>query len=96
MKNIFMEENFQKIKILVEQSTLSRPEQESFMAILLLAPDEELEPLATLFAEDSSWIGTISENYKAKQAAFAGKSKAAWATVLEEEETLLRDITEEK
>lgn len=91
-----METNFQKIQHFLSLSDLSVQEQNDFLILLLGATDERLKPFVTLFAEDSSWIRKIYKNFKTKQAAFAGKSKTAWAEVLKEEETLLRDIEKEK
>ena len=88
-----METNFQKIKRLVSLSNLPPQEQDNFLVLLLRTTDEELEPLATLFAEDSSWIHKINENCKAKQVAFAEKNKDSWAEILHGEKTLLQDMT---
>ena len=91
-----MEANFQKIRHLLSLSDLSVQEQDDLLVLLSGTTDERLEPLATLFAEDSSWIRKISENFKAKQAAFAGKSKTAWTEILKEEETILQGMVGEK
>lgn len=91
-----MEANFQKIQQLLSLSDLSVQEQDNLLVLLSGTTDEKLEPLATLFAEDSSWIHKISENYKAKQVAFAGKNKAAWVEILKGEETLMQETIKEK
>lgn len=90
-----METNFQKIQLL-SISVLSAQERDDFLVLISRTTDEKLEPLAALFAEDSNWIRKISENFKAKQVAFAGKSKTAWAKILKGEETLLQDMAKEK
>jgi len=91
-----METNFQKIQQLLSLSDLSAQERDDLLVLLSGATDDELEPLALLFAEDSSWIRKISQNYKAKQAAFTGGSKAAWMELLKQEEYLLQDMAKEK
>lgn len=91
-----METNFKKIQQLLSLSNLPAQEKDALLVLLSGTTDEELEPLATLFAEDSSWIRIISENYKAKRVASAGKDKSAWADILKGEEILLHDMTEEK
>lgn len=88
--------NFQKIQHLLSLSDLSAQEQDDLLVLLSGTTDERLEPLAALLAEDSSWIRKISENFKAKQAAFAGKSKTAWAEILKGEEILLQDMAKEE
>ena len=91
-----MDTNFQKIQHLLSLSNLPTQEQDDLLVLLSGATDEKLEPLATLFAEDSSWIRKISENFKAKQAAFAGRNKTAWAEILKGEETILQGMVGEK
>lgn len=91
-----METNFQKIQHLLSLSDLSIQEQDNLLVFLSGTTDERLDPVAALFAEDSSWIRKISENFKAKQSAFAGKNKAAWDEILKGEETLLQDMVKEK
>lgn len=91
-----METNFQKIQHLLSLSDLSTQEQDDFLVLLSGTTDERLEPLAALFAEDSSWIRKIRENFKAKQSALMGKNKTAWDEILKGEETLLQDMMKEK
>lgn len=83
-------------ELLIGASDLSSMERLEFLGILSSAKDEDLEPLATLFVEDSSMIRTISENYKAKRAAFAGQDKTAWAAVLKQEEALLEHMANDE
>jgi len=87
-----METNFQKIQQHLSLSDLPTQEQDDFLVLLSGTTDERLEPLVALFAEDSSWIRKISENFKAKQAAFAGKNKMAWTEILKGEEILLQGL----
>lgn len=84
--------NREKIQELLLISSLTPIERFEFLTILSGARDEDLEPLATLFAEDSSWIRKISQNYKSKQTAFAGKDKTAWAEILKKEEAQLKEL----
>lgn len=91
-----METNFQKIKHLLFLSDLSTQEQDDFLILLQGTTDERLEPIAALFAEDSSWVRKISENFKAKQSAFVKKNKTAWVEILKGEETLLQDMAKGK
>lgn len=91
-----MEKNFQKIQKLLSTSDLSFQEQDNFLGILLLVTDEELKPLVELFTGDTASIHKIYDNYKAKQAAFAGKDQAAWAEILKVEESLLQEMSKEQ
>jgi hypothetical protein len=91
-----MDSNFQHIQSLIAQSDLHKEDQDNLMALYAQAGDDDLAPIAELFAEDSSWIRKISENLKTKQSAFAGKNKMAWIEILKGEETLLQDLVKEK
>lgn len=77
-------------------SDLSTQEKDDFFVLISGTIDEKLEPLVALFTEDSSWIRKISENFKAKQTAFAGKNKAAWEEILKGEETILKGMVDKE
>ena len=47
-----METNFQKIKQIIEASTLSFADQDRFLIALLRVSDEELAPALSLLQED--------------------------------------------
>ncbi len=91
-----METNFQKIQKLISSSDLTAEEQDKFLELLLRTTDEELKPLAELFAEDSNWIRKICDNYKAKQAVFAAKDNAAWEEVLKGEDNLFQELMKDE
>lgn len=87
-----MDTNFQKIKELIQKSSVPLAEQESLLLLFTKANDQDLEPTLKLFNEDSSWIHKINENYKAKQAALATGNQALWQKILQEEETQLKEL----
>jgi len=90
-----MDSNLQHIQSLIAQSDLRKEDRDNLMVLYAQAGDDDLTPVAELFAEDSSWIRKISENFKAKQAAVAGQDKVAWAEILKGEEILLQDLKDE-
>jgi len=59
-----MENNLEKIKEIISASDLSEEEKNEFIAVLSGAKEEELASLAGIFAEDSSWVRKMYENYK--------------------------------
>ncbi|PIR06022.1 hypothetical protein COZ81_01400 [Candidatus Jorgensenbacteria bacterium CG_4_8_14_3_um_filter_38_10] len=87
-----MDTNFQKIKELIQKSALPLAEQENLLLLFTKANDQDLEPTLKLFAEDSSWIHKINENYKAKQAALATGNQALWQKIVQEEEVQLKEL----
>lgn len=87
-----MNANFQKIKELIQQSSVPLAEQEGLLLLFAKANDQDLEPTLKLFAEDSSWIHKINENYKAKQAALATGNQASWQKIVQEEEAQLKEL----
>lgn len=87
-----MDTNFQKIKELIQKSSLPLAEQESLLLLFTKANDQDLEPTLNLFNEDSSWIHKINENYKAKQAALATGNQALWQNIVQEEEAQLKEL----
>lgn len=84
--------NFQKIKELIQKSTIPLVEQEDLLVLFAKANDQDLEPMLKLFAEDSSWAQKISENYKAKKAAFTTGQQALWQKIVQEEEAQLKEL----
>ncbi len=84
--------NFQKIKELIQKSDTPLAEQEELIMLFAKANDEDLESTLKLFAEDSSWIHKISENYKAKQVALATGNQALWQKIIQEEESQLKGL----
>ena len=87
-----MNNNFQKIKELIQRSDMSFSEQEGLILLFAKANDQDLEPTLKLFTEDSSWIHKINENYKAKQATLATGNTALWQKIVQEEETQLKEL----
>lgn len=87
-----MDTNFQKIKELIQKSSVPLAEQESLLLLFTKANDQDLEPTLKLFTEDSSWIHKINENYKAKQAALATGNQALWQKIVQEEEAQLKEL----
>lgn len=89
-----MESNLKKIQDLLAASPLPQEDSFALIALLARAPDKDLGPLASLFAEDPSWIQKISNNYKHKLAAVAADSPKMWEKIIQEEEQTLRGIAE--
>ena len=88
--------NIQRIQSLIAGAGLPKEDEDNLIALYSRAGDDDLAPVAELFAEDPNWIRKISENCKAKQAAVAEKSKTAWAEILKGEETILQGMVGEK
>lgn len=84
-----MESNFQKIKTLLQNSTLSQNDQDDLITLFSLSEDSKLEPVVKLFLEDQNWIKKISDNYKAKQIAALEKNSDLWQKIIEDEEKQL-------
>lgn len=84
--------NFEKIKVLLATSSLSKEDQAQFLVALGLAADERLADMAKLFEEDSSLIPVVYENYKAKFQAISHEDSAAWDKVVEDEQKQLEAI----
>ena len=87
-----MDTNFQKIKELIQESTLLPTEREDLLLLFTKANDQDLEPTLKLFIEDSSWIRKINENYKAKRVALATGNQALWQKIIQEEEAQLKEL----
>ena len=87
-----MDSNFQKIKEIIQKSDVPLSEQEELILLFAKANDKDLEPTIKLLTEDSSWIHKISENYIAKQAAFATGNTALWQKIVQEEENQLKEL----
>lgn len=88
----YISTNRQKISALVHQSHLSLADQTKLIEAFSRANDADLEGVLKLFSEDSSWIERMSENYKAKHAAFVAGNSAAWQDILREEEAQLKEL----
>lgn len=87
-----MPTNFQQIQEKILQSDISLPDQLRLIQAFFHVDDAHLEGVIKLFSEDSSWIGRISENYKAKRTAFAIKDSALWQNILEKEAAQLKEL----
>lgn len=87
-----MDTNFQKIKELIQKSTLLPAERGELLLLFTKANDQDLEPILKLFIEDSSWIRKINENYKIKRAALTTGNQALWQKIVQEEEAQLKEL----
>lgn len=81
-----MKSNFQKIRELLQNSILSKEDQDDLVALFSLSEDSELEPIVKLFSEDKNWIKKISDNYRAKKTAISEKNSDLWQKIIEDEE----------
>ena len=80
---------FKQIKLLIGKSMLSKKEQDEFISILTHVSNDELEQVATLFVESSSWIEIMYHNYKDKQEALEQKDVDKWKGIVSQEESIL-------
>lgn len=86
--------NFQKIKELILKSNLSTADQTDLIIAFSHADDSKLKNILKLFLDDISWIGRISENYKAKHYAFVTGDSSVWQDILLKEENQLNELEE--
>lgn len=84
--------NFEKIKELILKSNLSTADQTDLIIAFSHADDSELKNILKLFLDDTSWIGHISENYKAKRYAFSIGNSSVWQDILLKEENQLNEL----
>ena len=87
-----MNNNFQKIKEIIQKSNIPISEREDLILLFAKANNEDLRPTLELFTKDSSWIYKINENYKAKQVALATGNSTLWQIILKEEESQLKEL----
>lgn len=84
--------NFQNIKEKILHSNLSLADQTELIEAFGRTNDSDLEGVLKLLNEDSSWVGRLSENYKAKRSAFATGNSAVWQGILRDEESQLKEL----
>lgn len=87
-----MESNFQKIKELLQNSILSKEDQDDLVVLFSLSEDSKLEPVVKLFSENKNWIKKISDNYKTKKEAIVNKNPDLWQKIIEDEEKQLNEL----
>lgn len=87
-----MNTNFQKIKELIQKTSVPLVEQEELFMLFANVNDQDLESVFELFSEDSSWINKINENYKAKQVALSTGNQVLWQKIVQEEEAQLKEL----
>ena len=85
-----METNFQKIKQIIEASTLSFADQDRFLIALLRVSDEELAPALSLLQEDVIWVDKLFDNFKKKETATTNDNTYMWEDVMKEEEMTIK------
>lgn len=89
-----METNLEKLTAVIQQSELTREDKEVLLEVCAQVDDIELEGILELFLENNSWIGIMSDNFKAKRAAFESGDTAVMEGILKQEEDLLNQIGE--
>ncbi len=89
-----MDTNLEKITALLQQSALAPEDREILLMVCAEVDDIELEGMLELFSEDNSWISIVSDNFKAKRAAFESGDSAVMEEVLKKEEDLLNQVGE--
>lgn len=86
----------QKIKDVVYTSDLSIIEQEELTDLFSRAKDEDLEGIATLITHNTAMVRLMSDNYQAKQAAFATGDAELWRNILDKEQAMLADYAKQE
>lgn len=76
---------FQRIKIIVERSSLSALQQREFLLLFAQTKDSALAPVLELFLADVHWVDRLYKNYEAKKKALITGSMDAWKDVIQEE-----------
>lgn len=89
-----METNFQKIRALLPQSSLSLDKQDKLLVALLRVNDEELSPIFALLSEDIASAEKLYKNWEAKNNAARANNPYMWEDIMKEEENQL--LKEEK
>ena len=84
-----MQTNLEEIKFLLERSNVPAVDQESFLAVLSQANNDDLATVVGVFRERPEWMSKIIDNYKAKKVALATDDENLWETILKEEEAEL-------
>ena len=87
-----MGQNLQKIGESIIQSNLEPAEKEELIRFFSSFSDEKLGEVLQLFNSDASYIKKVSDNYQAKQAAFATGNSQLWDKIIKEEKTQLEEI----
>lgn len=81
-----LEQNiFQKIKDVIEHSSLSVLEQREFLLLFAQTKEQALKPILDLFLTDAEWVERLHENYQEKKKAIITGSMDAWKEVIEKE-----------
>ncbi len=89
-----MSGNLKKLKLILDNSSLPKNDQDGLLVLFARTPDRELEFGVKLFSEDIGWLKMINENYKAKQKAIAKKDPALWKKIIQEEQQELQALGE--
>lgn len=85
-----MEQNtFQKVQEIIEHSGLSNEQKREFSELFARTKEEALVPVLKLFAEDSTWVLKLYNNYAQKREAFVTGNIDAWEAVIESERSAL-------
>lgn len=88
-EEVIIQSNFEIIRDLISKSDVPFPEQIDLIQLFTKAEDKDLEPVASLFIEDLSWITKVNGNYKAKHAAILGSDMSKWKEIIQQEEAEL-------
>ena len=81
-----METNFQKIRTLLPQSTLSVDEQDKFLVALLSVSDKELATIITLLSEDIASAEKLYKTWEAKDKAARADNPYMLEDIMKSEE----------
>jgi molybdopterin converting factor small subunit len=80
---------FQRIKDVVEHSSLSVLQQREFLLLFAQTKEQALKPVLDLLSKDSTWVEKLYENYEAKKHAIVTGSMDAWNDVVQKEQKVV-------
>lgn len=88
-----MNDAFKRIEVAVERSGLSIADKAGLMKVIGQIDDPSAAAaIAELFESRPDWIVRVSDNYKAKQAAFAANDLSLMESIIAQEEAELEKL----
>jgi hypothetical protein len=84
--------NFERIKVSLDNSSISKIDQLAISNIFAVVSDAHLESIADLFEQKPAWIETFNDNRIKKIKAQESGDKAAWQEIFEEEKKMFEKI----
>ncbi len=84
--------DFDKLKEIIKNSSLSLSEQENFLDLFSKAGLKDLSAAVEVFNEKPEWIKKMYDNYKAKKRAIGERNINFWEEILKKEEEDLTNL----